>query len=198
MIIVPDQITPRQKLIIAKALCDYQYIMENWHVNDKDFQDIYYEFYLKSRWAVMSDSNNKRVYFDKLKSISPEDDLIMIVRELHKCIQKHSFELSLASKMLHTRNPSRPIYDKKIRDYLSKEENVNFWWQIANRKSGVPKGTTDEEKIEHDWKMLCDWYNHFLRSQRGNEWIRWFNTNFPAYNKISDVKKVDFIIFATN
>jgi hypothetical protein len=35
-----EKITPRQKLKIAKGLCDYQYIMDNWQVNDDDFQDV--------------------------------------------------------------------------------------------------------------------------------------------------------------
>ena len=42
-------ITSRQKLVIAKGLCDYQYIMDNWKKDDVDFRDVYYEFYLKAR-----------------------------------------------------------------------------------------------------------------------------------------------------
>lgn len=49
-----EKITPRQKLRIAKGLCDYQYIMDNCQKNDADFQTVYYEFYMKARWAVMN------------------------------------------------------------------------------------------------------------------------------------------------
>ena len=73
MYIELDKITSRQKLTIAKGLCDYQYIMENWQKNDMDFQDVYYEFYLKARWAVMSKPNNKEPYFRKLQDISSTD-----------------------------------------------------------------------------------------------------------------------------
>lgn len=34
----------RQKLTIAKGLCDYQYIIGNWQTKDADFQAVYYEF----------------------------------------------------------------------------------------------------------------------------------------------------------
>ena len=40
-----ERITPRQKLTIAKGLCEYEYIMENWKNDDTDFREVYYEFY---------------------------------------------------------------------------------------------------------------------------------------------------------
>ena len=191
-----SQITPRQKLTIAKGLCDYQYIMDNWQTNDIDFQAVYYEFYLKARWAVMSKLNNKALYFQKLQSISPEDSLIDILNDLKGKMENQSYELSIGSKLLHTRNASSPIYDSKVREYLSKEENVNFWWQRTIKVSGAPRGTSECEKIKHDWLELCKWYNTFLTSPRGTKWIEWFDRNFPTYVHISNIKKVDFIIFA--
>lgn len=187
-----SKITPRQKLIIAKGLCDYQYIMENWQTNDADFKKVYYDFYLRARWAVMSNPKNSDPYFEKLQSIRPDEDLMTIIKELKDEIEEKSFEFSLVSKLLHTRNSSLPIYDSKVRDYLSKEEGVHFLWNGSshNDESG-------EKKIQHDWKALRDWYCNFLKSPEGEDWINWFNTNFPTYTNISDVKKVDFIIFAT-
>lgn len=77
-------ITPRQKLTIAKELCDYQYIMDNWEKNDDDFQEVYYNCYLKARWSIMNKTNNKKIYFDKLKMISPTEDFMDIVAYLKK------------------------------------------------------------------------------------------------------------------
>ena len=51
------------KSTIAKGLCEYEYIMENWKNDDTDFREVYYEFYLKARWAVMSNPNNNIPYF---------------------------------------------------------------------------------------------------------------------------------------
>ena len=191
-----DKITERQKLIIAKGLCDYQHIMENWQKNDADFQAVYYEFYMKARWAVMNKTGNSQPYFEKLQSISPDADLMVILEELKSEMEKGSYELSLGSKLLHTRNTASPIYDSKVREYLSKEEGVEFWWHVKG--SQAPRGISEFAKIKHDWEKLCNWYAEFVPSERGRRWIEWFDTNFPAYRNISDIKKIDFIIFATN
>lgn len=113
---------------------------------------------------------------------------------------QQSLEFSLSSKLLHTRNPNYPIYDSKVRIYLSEQENIEFWWGQRTKKmygEPAPKNTTEENKIKHDWDNLCGWYAKFLKSQRGKSWITWFNENFPNHKNISDVKKIDFIIFAT-
>ena len=192
-------ITPVQKLTIAKGLCDYQFIMEYWHTNSEDFRNVYYNFYLKARWAVMSKRGNRDPYFQKLTSITPSNDLIEIIIDLKETMECHSLELSLASKLLHTVNPLSPIYDKKIREYLAHEENVEFWWQRSKKMYGqsAPRGTSELDKIKHDWTALNHWYQSFLTSPRGHEWIAWFDTNFPDHTAISDVKKIDFIIFST-
>jgi hypothetical protein len=80
-----------------------------------------------------------------------------------------------------------------VREYLSAEEGVDFWFN-----TGKNHCRTTEEKIEHDWKELCNWYERFLNSDEGKEWVDWFNSNFPSYRKISNCKKIDCIIFATN
>ena len=64
--------------------------------------------------------------------------------------------------------------------------------------SSAPRGTSERDKIKHDWLELCKWYDMFLQSSRGEQWIEWFDTNYQTYKSISDVKKIDFIIFATN
>ncbi len=194
-----SSITSLQKLTIAKGLCDYQFIMENWQTNSEDFKTVYYDFYLKARWTVMTKSSNSIPYFKKLQSISPTDDLMNIMIDLKEEMNQHDFEFSLSSKLLHTRNPSSPIYDSKVREYLSKEEDVEFWWARNKGMYGkpAPRGTSEYEKIKHDWISLCEWYDQFLLSNRCKEWIEWFDNNFPNYKTISSVKKIDFIIFAT-
>lgn len=191
-------ITSMQKLTIAKGLCDYQFIMENWQTNSDDFKHVYYEFYLKARWAVMTNTNNSTPYFKILQKISPTQDLISIIKELNEEMENKSFEFSLGSKLLHTRNPMVPIYDSKVKKYLSKEENVELWWNRSKDMYGspAPKGTSELDKIKHDWINLYEWYSQFLSSSRGKDWVDWFDNNFPAYKSISNVKKIDFVIFA--
>ena len=191
-----NAITPKQKLVISKGLCDYQYIMNNWEQDDADFRDVYYEFYLKARWAVMKKDGNRLPYFDKLQQISQDDNLMDILEELKEKMESGSYELSVGSKLLHTRNSAFPIYDSKVREYLMNNEGVEFWWNVSG--TSRPPRTPKKEQIRHDWEMLCDWYREFLSSDRGRRWVEWFDDNFSTYKHISDVKKIDFIIFATN
>lgn len=189
-----EKITDRQKLAIEKGLCDYRYIMNHWKENSDDFQEIFYGFYLKARWATMNKPGNRKPYFEKLQSAQPMDSLIDIIDDLHESMESHTYEFSLASKLLHTRNDTMPIYDKKVREYLSKCEGVRLWRQCV----GAPRGVSDREKILHDWMLLQEWYDRFLGSVKGEQWVVWFDESFPQHTNISDVKKVDFIIFATN
>ena len=186
-----SKITGRQKLTIAKGLCDYCYIMDNWKKNDDDFKDVFYNFYLKARWSIMNKPENRIPYFDKLKSIKQTDNIMDILEDLKKEMYSHSYEFSIASKLLHTRNPQNPIYDSKVRNYLSKEEGVVFCWKHSD------DSIKEKQDIKHDWNELKLWYDNILSSKRGEEWIKWFDTNFPNYKNISNIKKIDFIIFAT-
>ena len=52
------------------------------------------------------------------------------------------------------------------------------------------------ELIEHDWKELRKWYEDFWGKQESNDWIAWFDDNFPNHKNIPPVKKIDFIIWA--
>ncbi len=193
MPMVLRSITPKQKLIIAKGLLDYQFIMDNWKTDSREFREVYYEFYLKARWAVMKKPENSDSYFAILQNVSATSNLIDIIDELQQNISPRSYEFSVCSKLLHTINPSSPIYDSKVRKFLSEETKTDFWFN-----SGKKSNISTRDKIIHDWKKLCEWYEAFLKSPTGKEWIAWFDSNFPSFSQISNVKKIDCIIFATN
>ena len=38
-------------------------------------------------------------------------------------------------------------------------------------------------------------YDAFIKTKTAADWIKWFDSNFPTYVSISDIKKIDFIIF---
>lgn len=119
---------------------------------------------------------------------------MVIVDDLKQALDSHSHEFSLGSKLLHTRNPSMPIYDSKVRTYLTTCENVDLWWQ----NKGAFSKLSEADIISHDWETLLEWYDTFIKSERGKSWIEWFDDVFPEGKNISVVKKIDFIIFATN
>lgn len=122
MSIILKNISEKQKLIIAKGLLDYQFIMLNWKMNTKDFQDVYYEFYLKARWAIMKNPQNSNAYFDILQATDQNAKLMDVIKALKISLTKESYEFSICSKLLHTINSNSPIYDSKVRKYLSAEK----------------------------------------------------------------------------
>ena len=190
-------ITNRQKLTIAKGLLDYQYIMNYWKTDcvnadttiQDDFRSVYYGFYLKARWAKMGNEEYQNEYFQLLHS-SPQHDLMTII-DIFKN-KSGDYEFSICSKLLHTINPTFPIYDSKVRIFLKNKVGLDFWY-LTGRKASK----TTEEKIKNDWTLLCTWYRDFIKTTEGKDWIAWFDVNFPGFQSISDVKKIDFIIFAT-
>lgn len=90
-----NKITPKQKLIIEKGLLDYVYIMKCWKNNDIDFQKIYYDFYLRSRWKVMSKPENQYIYFKKLQNLNANESLFDILFYLKEHMDSNSFDFLL-------------------------------------------------------------------------------------------------------
>ena len=190
-------ITNRQKLTIAKGLLDYQYIMDHWktdcvnanHGIQEDFRSVYYGFYLKARHAKMGNDQSQNAYFELLHS-SQQTDLMTIINIFKQTTG--DYEFSICSKLLHTINPTFPIYDSKVRNFLKNKVGLDLWY-LTGRKAAK----TQEEKIKNDWTLLCNWYRDFIKTTEGKSWISWFDVNYPTFQSISDVKKIDFIIFAT-
>ena len=139
---------------------------------------------------------NRIPFFEKLFHCKKEQDLIDLVIYLHDNLALADYEFSFATKLLHTVNPDSPIYDSKVYKYLKKEERVDFWNIQAIRRDARGREIDKIEKIAHNWDRLTLWYSYFLASKRGEKWIKWFDKNFPSYAHISNVKKIDFIIFS--
>lgn len=206
------EVTDRQMLELKKALLDYQFIMD--HIKDygnmkgddkKDFEQVYYKFYLSARWAVYGNKEKRDKYFKVFKKQKDITDLNKIVIALHnelkndepkkecKLSKEEGYDFSVATKMLHTHHPEYPIFDSKVQKYLdglAKSKEERFYW---NREL---KGVSKTDQIKHDWEKLNSWYAAFEASDEGKRWIEWFDKEFPEHAKISNIKKIDFIIFA--
>ena len=185
-----SKITERQILIIRNSINYYSYIQANYQKDDEDFRDVFTEFYLSSQGA-MRNEENRVPFFNKMRNCDANKKLIDIVKELYNELPINKYEFSFATKLLHTINNESPIYDSKVRIYLKKNEQVDFWLYYHPRVNVL-------EQIEHDWKLLVDWYNRFLSTEESKKWIEWFDSQFPEHTHISKVKKIDFIIFAFN
>lgn len=194
-----EKITEREKLIIRNGINTYSYIMNNREKDDEDFRDVYYNYYLTARSSVFSKMKidkvskqkicnpNWSIYYDLMKEASGEESLEEIVEYLKNNLTSKSFEFSFASKLLHTKNPCIPIYDSKVRKYLE---------DVFGKKFVSESGDKTLDKINDDWKMLNTWYNEFLRTDEAKNWIDWFDKEFPEGKGMTDIKKIDSIIFA--
>lgn len=190
-------ITDRQKLIIKNGINTYLYIMDHATADDLDFRQVYYDFYLSARSSVFAQEKtntqthtkepnpNWDAYFKLLHDSKGSESIKEIVSTLQKNLSSKSLEFSFSTKLLHTKNPHNPIYDSKVRTYL---KSLGISLRFDSKHS--------LDNIEEDWNTLSNWYKVFLNSPDGRGWIAWFDNQFPEGSKISNEKKVDFIIFA--
>lgn len=190
-------ITDRQILELGRALLDYEYIQAHCSTpTNKDFQDVYYRFYLKARHTQVGQIGGSKctAYFNILGNTTGKEDLADMLKELNSKGVSEVLEFSIGSKLLHTKNTNSPIYDSKVAKYLKHEEMLDLWWGKA-----LKKGQTKYQQFQHDWKMIKDWYDNFIKNDpRYKQWISWFDSKFPQHKNISNVKKIDFIIFIFN
>ena len=94
-------ITDRQILNLGKALLDYEYIQSHCqNPCNKDFQEVYYSFYLKARWAQIGGKygNSWNAYFNVLSSINGTDTLDYVLNELIRKGMSNVYEFSIGSK----------------------------------------------------------------------------------------------------
>lgn len=177
-----QKITERQKLIISKGLLDYLYIKKYWKTYSEDFQKVYFDFYLKGA-AI---SNKKDIYFEIFKKINKDVSMEQLLNILLKKMGK--VHLSISSKMLHTFNNNLPIYDSVVSGYL--KSNYDLSIKSASQKKDRMKNALQ------NWESLNEWYTSLKYEADRNEIIEWFDLNYPNESKISNVKKIDFVIWA--
>lgn len=143
------------------------------------FQKLYKGFY-----RVRRNDQWCKKYFSHLienikkNDISFDNVLDYVFKETGRC------EASFSSKLVATINPNKPIWDK---------------WIIENTGLRAPS-SANKNKIaltKAAYQSIVLWYDVFLKSADGELWIKTFIENVPAdvADKITDVKKVDFILW---
>lgn len=167
---------------MRKGIKKYIYIMNNVkNVNvsiyKSEFQRKYNGFYRVQRRS----ENWYKTYFTILETNKNNISLSFydVLFEMYNKFDR--VETSFSSKLLHTVNPSMPIYDSKVVEAI-----------------GVPKiqGENRFNKALTNYKLLCDKYAVYFQTQNCREAIMLFDTYFPEFaNKISDVKKIDFFLW---
>lgn len=174
-----------QKTELKKGIEKYKYIMLHLQEvdvsSDVEFQKAFETFYKLSRYP----KEFRKLYFNlmeekKNKSDVSFEEIFYIVKTFYKQIGKSNkdrTEISFSSKLLHTINDSYPIWDSVLTD-------KNHFNLKCNVKTAVSTYKSYEDKC-----------NQLLNSSEGHDLIKIFNDECSLYAGISDVKKIDFILW---
>ena len=171
----------QNRLAASLGLDKYQYIMDRVKKTDvsknSDFQKSFNGFYLIRRNEAWR--NIYYEYFERVKSEIPT--FSNIITYLYETTG--NIEPSFSSKMLASIFPEKPIWDR----YIIQNLNMKL------------SGKTSQEKLENVIALYADiekWYADFLKTDKAKECIRVFDQTLPDYSGISDIKKIDSILWS--
>lgn len=104
-----------------------------------------------------------------------------VIRLLYK--KTGILESSFSSKMIATIDPDKPIWDQ----YVIKNLGLEL------------KGKTSQERVENAVKvygMIEEWFGEYLQTEEARANILVFDSMLPSYTWLSDVKKIDFLLWS--
>ncbi len=172
-----------QKAIDKGKIAQYLRIMSMLHKIDvsidKDFQREFNAFYkmgqkkpdwYKEYFRFMQESKDGRPEFKS------------VLMHFQSIFNRH--EPSFASKFVATINPKRPVWDQHV-----------FINTKIKRPSYASKNKAQEILAAYD--LLQIWYDKFITSKDGVTLLETFRAMVPEHGKISDTKKIDFVLWQT-
>lgn len=169
------------KNIIKEGLPKYLHIIEEFKFlkepTDEFKKSFNYFYRIRQRSKSFYDTFYSLMFEYKNKTIEFSQILTPLFEKTGKV------ESSYSSKLLHTINPNKPIWDKFVL------LNLNI------RKSSYGK---DKIQFSIDtYKKIEEFYNGFLLTEDAKRCIEFFDINFPEGIKISNIKKIDFLLWAS-
>lgn len=155
------------------------------------FQDQFNSYYGVSRLGQESKNNFYNI-FNYYCANSKALDFNNILTDLHdQKIGTNRIEKSFGSKMLHTLKPDEPIIDKIVIDNLRRLSCTAPYF------AGVPQNIRSIQNAVKLHNALKDCYtNHLIPCAKATGYFSQFNNAFPAAAQISEVKKIDFYLWA--
>ncbi len=167
-------------LKIKNGLSKYLYIMERLNKTDvsqdEDFQRCFNGFYrMRQRSKLYYTEYFNLLEKHKAESVSFDYILDILYQKTGR------IEASFASKMLATINDDMPILDSLVL------KNLNMSLPYYSDKNRM-------KKISKVYIEICKWYEDFLKTEVSKLAIKIFDESYPE-SKISDVKKIDFILW---
>ena len=174
---------------IKEGLAKYNYLICNVHKpGDSEFQQVYRDFF-KFRGALAKKANSSK-YFKYMQECMKKKNLK--IEEVLKRLYGDCGVVtpSFASKLLSMVNPDMPVLDSVVRKNLRELENldIKLAWH-SKPEERIKRGIAAYEEIRK-------WYENHFKTGKAKEWIKLFDEEYrESKNKITDVKKIDLILW---
>lgn len=167
----------------VKMMNTYRWLQEELCLRDVSSDQEYrkkFSGYYKMRFVSQEYRDAFFALFEKMKRV-PDPTFRSVAYLLYEVDQKHEF--SFISKMLHTLNPHKPIFDSQVCEVL----RLRHYYQ-----------SSFEAKVQQDEKALAcisDAYADMKASEEINGMLAHIDRYTPGY-QMTDEKKMDFILWA--
>lgn len=171
----------QDRLAESMGLDKYQYIIRQVKRTDvsidADFQRTFNGFYIVRRNEAW-----RKIYYGLFERVKTEKTSFESILR-YMFAQTGNIEPSFSSKMLATIFTDKPIWDHYV------VQNLNL--ELV--------GKTKQEKLENAivlYRNIEKWYEQFLKTEKAKECITAFDTVLPDYKGISEIKKIDSILWS--
>ncbi|RWU22920.1 hypothetical protein DM813_12025 [Pseudomonas alkylphenolica] len=144
---------------------------------DADFRRAYNGFYRVQRRAP-DWYDTYYSLMEQLKGTQPT--FAQILDHLYAATER--YEPSFSSKLVATLRPDKPVWDIHV-------------LRNVGEKAPDYKSKTKVEDAKERYADIERWYQRFLPSDEGVSWVTQFNEQVPEHGKLTDLKKVDFILW---
>lgn len=167
----------------VKMMNTYRWLQEELYRRDVSSDQEYrkkFSGYYRMRFVT---EKYRDAFFDLFEKMKHEQEPTFkaVSYALYEVDQKHEF--SFISKMLHTLDPHKPIFDSQVCEVLQ----LRHYYQ-----------SSFESKVQQDEKALVcisDAYEEMKASEGVNKMLMHIDRYTPGY-QMTDEKKMDFILWA--
>jgi len=146
---------------------------------DRNFQRKYNAFYrVRQRpkeWYELYFS-----YLESSKAKAPTFDTV--IDHLFSALGR--YEPSFSSKLVATLDPHQPVWDR-------------FVLKNTGQKSPYYTAKDRIEKAKIVYRSIQAWYQEYMRSEEGRNVIGIFNREVQDHQRVTDLKKIDFVLWQT-
>jgi len=175
---------------LERGIAKYVFLKERFKdrngqiLADGEFKSTFCEFYELKRLRTAI----KGQYFELLSKSQNKTKLRDILEKLYQIPKNHGggkVQFSFATKLLHTIDNDRPIYDSRVAHQLK----LCNMYNLRGKEAKI-------EWCETTYKELIQWHKVLLRDRRVKKKIKELRKKFSEAKDISKAKALDFILWS--